>query len=63
LASAPPVIEGECNRHPNAGQYPRRGDETLDAIAQRIGDGGTREQLFTLHRRFAHIRRAKRQGA
>ncbi len=38
--------------------------ETLDAIertiTQGIRDGGTREQLFKLHPRFAHIRRARR---
>lgn len=38
--------------------------ETLDAIertiTQGIRDGGTREQLFKLHPRFAHIRRVKR---
>ena len=37
--------------------------ETLDAIekkiTQGIRDGGTREELFKLHPRFAHIRRAK----
>jgi regulator of RNase E activity RraA len=37
--------------------------ETLDAIekmiTQGIRDGGTREQLFKLHPRFAHIRRLK----
>ncbi len=37
--------------------------ETLDAIEKRITqgirDGGTREQLFKLHPRFAHIRRLK----
>jgi regulator of RNase E activity RraA len=38
--------------------------ETLDAIertiTQGIRDGGTREQLFKLHPRFAHIRRVQR---
>jgi regulator of RNase E activity RraA len=38
--------------------------ETLDTIertiTQGIRDGGTREQLFKLHPRFAHIRRARR---
>jgi regulator of RNase E activity RraA len=37
--------------------------ETLDAIertiTQGIREGGTREQLFKLHPRFAHIRRAR----
>ena len=38
--------------------------ESLDAIertiTQGMRDGGTREQLFKLHPRFAHIRRVKR---
>jgi 3-hexulose-6-phosphate synthase/6-phospho-3-hexuloisomerase len=38
--------------------------ETLDTIertiTQGIRDGGTREQLFKLHPRFAHIRRVRR---
>ena len=38
--------------------------ETLDAIEKTITrgirEGGTREQLFALHPRFAHIQRAKR---